>query len=186
MMWGLTYMTVLIPDSCWNIWRPQPTIRALRVGPWRRIRKITIPPEEQAAKIYSFNGRIINITTVVFCLFVVVLLFIYLKSFTSTSLFLLFFNAGSDGFILHVNILASSDPAENLTGLLAPPLLEEPAGALWQEAEADKLHHCRDNGETQHVPTVRRDGAGVHQKSSKTGAKHLIPDEFVQARLHRC
>lgn len=113
--------------------------------------------------------------------FWVVLLFVYFKSSTSTSLFLLFLNAGSDGFILRVNILASSDPAENLTGLLAPPLLEEPAGALWQEQEADELQHCWDNGETQHVPTVRRDGAGVHQKSSKTGAKLLVPDEFVHS-----
>lgn len=45
-----TYMTVLIPDSCWNICRPQPTMRALRVGPWWRIRKITRPPKEQTGK----------------------------------------------------------------------------------------------------------------------------------------
>lgn len=65
----------------------------------------------------------------------------FLKSLTSTSLLLLFFDAVSDGFVLHVNVLASSDPAENLTGLLAPALLEEPAGALRQEEEADELHH---------------------------------------------
>lgn len=47
-------MTVFIPDSCWNIWRPQPTIRALRVGLWRRIRKITRPSTEQASKHFIF------------------------------------------------------------------------------------------------------------------------------------
>lgn len=39
-----TYMTVFTPDSCWNIWRPQPTKSARRVGPYLSIRKITIPP----------------------------------------------------------------------------------------------------------------------------------------------
>lgn len=51
----MTYMTVFIPDSCWNIWRPQPTIRARRVGPWRKILKITIPSENEATKNLSFR-----------------------------------------------------------------------------------------------------------------------------------
>lgn len=75
------------------------------------------------------------------------------KSFTSTRLFLLFLDAGSDGLVLLVNALASSDPAENLTGLLAPALLEKPTGGLRQEEEADELQHSWDNGQTQHVPT---------------------------------
>lgn len=40
---GNTYMTVLIPDSCWNICRPQPTIKALRVGGYVSILQITGP-----------------------------------------------------------------------------------------------------------------------------------------------
>lgn len=65
----------------------------------------------------------------------------------------LLLNAGSDGFILQVNVPASSDPAENLTSLLATALLEEPAGALGKEEESDELHQSRDTGQTQHVPT---------------------------------
>lgn len=77
------------------------------------------------------------------------------RCFTSTRLFLLFLDAGSDGVVLLVHVLASSDPAENLTALLAPALLEEPAGTLRQEEEADELQHGRDNGQTQHVPAVQ-------------------------------
>lgn len=77
-----------------------------------------------------------------------------LKCFTSTRLFLLFLDAGSDGVEFLVDILASSDPAENLTGLLAPALLKKPAGALWQEEEAHKLQCSRDNRQTQHVSTI--------------------------------
>lgn len=84
-----------------------------------------------------------------------------LKSFTSTSFFPLFLNAGFDGFELCVSALASSDPAQNLMGLLAPALLEEPTGALRKEKEADELHHRWDNRQTQHVPTVWRDRGGV-------------------------
>ncbi len=96
------------------------------------------------------------------------------KSFTSTRLFLLFLDAGSDGVVLLVNALASSDLAENLTGLLAPALLEKPAGALRQEEEeADELQHCRDNGQTQHVPAVWRERGG--EKRGRNAERDLPP-----------
>ena len=58
----MTYMTVLIPDSCWNIWRPQPTKRALRVGPWLRIRKITRPPKNNQTNNQMSLWHITNST----------------------------------------------------------------------------------------------------------------------------
>lgn len=84
------------------------------------------------------------------------------NSFTSIGERLLL-NAGSDGFILQVNVSASSDPAENLTSLLATALLEEPARALWKEEESDELHQSRDTGQTQHVPT----GQEIEKESYK-------------------
>ena len=146
-------MTVFIPDSCWNIWRPQPTMRALRVGPWRRILKITRPPAQQAGikTIVCTKHGFVTYRQNSFshCC--------SQKSFTSTRLFLLFLDAGFDGVILRVNALAPSDPAESLTGLLAAALLDKPAGALWQEEEADELQRCWDDGQTQHVPMVWRE-----------------------------
>lgn len=78
------------------------------------------------------------------------------KSFTSTRISLFFLDAGSDGVVLLVHVLASSDPAENLTGLLAPTLLQEPTGALWEEEEPEELQHSRYDGQAQHVPTAWR------------------------------
>lgn len=83
-----------------------------------------------------------------------------LTSLTSARLSLLFLYAASDGVVLLVNTLASSDPAESLVGLLAPALLEKPTGALRQEEEADKLQHCWEDGQTQHVPEVWREQGG--------------------------
>lgn len=79
---------------------------------------------------------------------------LHVSSFTSvtTCRRILLLNAGSDGVELALDAPASSDPAENLARLLAAALLEEPAGALWEEEEADELHHGRDAGEAQHVP----------------------------------
>lgn len=68
---------------------------------------------------------------------------------------LLLLDAGSDGVELPFDALASSDPAENSTSLLAAALLEEPAGALGKEEEADELHHGRDAGKAQHEPSGR-------------------------------
>lgn len=94
----------------------------------------------------------------------------YFLNFTSTGLFLLFLDAGSDGFVLCVNALASSDPAENATGFLAPALLEKPAGALRQEEEADELHQRWDDGQTQHVPAVRR------ERGAAEGRRNAVRD----------
>lgn len=141
-------------------------MRALRVGPWRSIRKITRPPKE--AKIFNIKYFSSCIFIYYSCLYKRQLSQIlichsshFLKSFTSTRPFLLFLDAGSDGVVLLVSAPASSDLAENLTGLLAPALSEKPTGALRQEEEADELQHCRDNGQTQHVPTVWRERGGV-------------------------
>lgn len=173
---GSTYMTVFIPDSCWNIWRPQPTIRALRVGPWRRIRKITKRPKEKNSQkiplmyLHFFNvwlsmslctkGSFVPYRQAHFVKAFIFFLFSQ-KYFTSTSLFLLFLNDGFDGVVLLVNVLAPSNPAESLAGLLVPALLEKPTRALRQEEEADELQHCWENGQTQHVPTVWREREGV-------------------------
>lgn len=146
-------MTVFIPDSCWNIWRPQPTIRALRVGPWLRIRKITRPPKQQA------TTRQINIKTS--CRLTSVRSSLFPRRHFTSSRPLLLLDAGSDHVVLLVDAPLPSDPAENLAGLGGPALLEEPAGALRQEDEADELQNRWDNGQAQHVPTARRERGGV-------------------------
>lgn len=93
-------------------------------------------------------------------------------SFTSISVRLLL-NAGSDGFILQVNVPASSDPTENLTSLLATALLEEPAGALGKEEESDELHQSRDTGQTQHVPTGQ-EIEGKNHSDSRSFYRHTV------------
>lgn len=163
-------MTVFIPDSCWNIWRPQPTMRALRVGPWWRILKITSPPKQQA-RIKTILNTILNVCTKHGFVTSRQNSFSHCcsqKTFTSARLFLLFLDAGFDGVILRVNALAPSDPAESFTGLLAAALLDKPAGALWQEEEADELQHRWDNGQTQHVPTVWREWRRVKGRRNAT------------------
>lgn len=103
------------------------------------ILKKTTPPENEATQQHM---SILEMSVELSCV----------VSFTSIVVRLLLLNAGSHGVELPVDVLACSDPAEDLTSLLAAALLEEPAGALREEEEADELHHGRDAGQAQHVP----------------------------------
>lgn len=70
----------------------------------------------------------------------------------STSSTLLLVNAVLDAVVLLVNVLVTPDLAEHSAGLLRQPALDQPAGALGQEQEADKLDYCREHRKAQHVP----------------------------------
>lgn len=57
-----THMMVLIPETCWNMCRPQPTRRARRVGGYVSMRQITGPSgsatkAQQNKKINSFQSQ---------------------------------------------------------------------------------------------------------------------------------
>lgn len=109
----MTYMTVLMPLSCWNICRPQPTTSALRVGPWRRIRRTTgpsTPAGRNKARIHSWYicSRFLGHVT---------------RPLTSASLPLLVHYARLDAFVFHIHAPTSSDLAENIECLLSPTTL---------------------------------------------------------------
>lgn len=120
-------------------------IRARRVGPWRRILKNTRLPENKATQqhvtVLELSEESVELSPV--------------APFTCVAIGLLLLDAGSDGVVLLVDVLPSSDPAEDPASLLGAALLEEPAGALGKEEEADELHHGRHAGQAEHVPAGR-------------------------------
>lgn len=70
----------------------------------------------------------------------------------STSSTILLVNAVLDAVVLLVDVLVTPDLAKHTASLLRQPVLDQPAGALRQEQEADKLENSREHGKTQHVP----------------------------------
>lgn len=69
----------------------------------------------------------------------------------STSSTLLLVNAVLDAVVFLIDVLVAPDLAEHTASLLRQPALDQPAGALGQEQEADKLENCREHRKTQHV-----------------------------------
>ena len=84
--------------------------------------------------------------------------FISPESLTSTTVFLLLVDAVLDAVKLLVDVLVSSDLAEDPARLLGQPSLDEPARALRQEEETKELDHGRHHRKTQHVPGDRGGG----------------------------
>ena len=52
-----SYMTVLIPDSCWKNCRPQPTSKALRTPGVRSIFNKTLEPMERITKRSNIKSK---------------------------------------------------------------------------------------------------------------------------------